>query len=63
MAKVPSTDADYVRSLERRIRQLENAIMPWKLGVGRFGDLVADNLDTGVRVTVAERESEPQNRT
>lgn len=62
MAKPPRTDADYIAQLERRIRRLENLIAPWQLGVGRFGDLVADNLDTGVRVTVAKRENEPQNR-
>lgn len=54
------SDREYVASLERRIRRLESALLPWQLRVGRFGDLVADNLDTGVRVVVARRETEPQ---
>lgn len=60
MAKTPRTDADYVASLERRITRLENALLPWQLGVGRFGDLVATHLQTGRRVVVAAKESNPQ---
>lgn len=60
MAKTPKTDADYVASLERRLARLENALLPWQLGVGRFGDLVATHLETGRRVVVAEKQSNPQ---
>ena len=61
MAKVPKTDVEYVRSLERRIARLERALMPWQLTVGRYGDLVADNLQTGRRVTLARKQTQPQN--
>lgn len=61
MSRSARSDAEYIRQLERRVRRLENMIMPWQLKTGRFGDLVADNLDTGVRVVVARREAEPQN--
>ena len=61
MAEVPKTDVEYVRALERRIARLERALLPWQLAVGRYGDLVADNLQTGRRVTLARRQAEPQN--
>lgn len=57
MAKTPKTDVDYIASLERRIRRLENQYLPWQISVGRYGDLVATNLDTGRRVVVAAREN------
>lgn len=60
MAKTPKDDADYVAGLERRIQRLENALLPWQLGVGRYGDLVATHLETGRRVVVAAKESNPQ---
>lgn len=60
MAKAPRTDSDYVRSLERRITRLENAHLPWQISKGRYGDLVATNLDTGKRVIIAARSTEPQ---
>lgn len=61
MAKTPKTDADVVAALERRIRRLENQYLPWQIRVGRYGDLVATNLDTGKRVTIAAKATEPQN--
>lgn len=60
MTKAPRTDSDYVRSLERRISRLENAYLPWQISKGRYGDLVATNLDTGTRVVIAARTHEPQ---
>lgn len=62
MGRTVRTDAEYIAELERRVRRLERALGPWQLSVGRYGDLVADNLDTGVRTVVARRESEPQGK-
>ena len=59
--KTPKTDAEYIAQLERRSRRLENLFLPWQVGVGRYGDLVATNLDTGVRVMIAAKSTEPQN--
>ena len=60
MAKTPKDDVEYVRGLERRISRLENALLPWQLGVGRYGDLVATHLQTGRRVVVAAKPSNSQ---
>lgn len=60
MAKQPRTDADVISQLDKRIRMLENQYLPWQITVGRFGDLVATNLDTGVRSVIAARQIEPQ---
>lgn len=58
--KTPKDDADAFAALTRRVRKLETQYLPWQISVGRFGDLVATNLDTGVRVTIAARSTEPQ---
>lgn len=59
--KSPRDDREYVQSLEKRISRLERRLLPWQLNVGAFGDLVADNLETGRRVTVAQAKTWPQN--
>ena len=59
--KKPKNDQEYIQQLERRIRRLENALLPWQLHVGAYGDLVADNLDSGRRVVIARRATNPQN--
>lgn len=58
--KTPRTAEERIARIERRQTRMENALLPWQLSVGRYGDLVATNLDTGKRVTVARRDMEPQ---
>lgn len=60
MSKAARSDAQYIQGLERRITRLENQYLPWQITKGRYGDLVATNLDTGTRVVIAARTHEPQ---
>lgn len=59
--KTPRTAEERIARLERRQDRLENAIAPWVLSRGRYGDLVATNRNTGKRVVVARADIEPQN--
>lgn len=60
MTKTPKTDSEYVARLERRLSKLERSLLPWQLNVGAYGDLVADNLNTGRRVVIARAQQQPQ---
>lgn len=63
LGRKPTTDAEWARSVERRLRHLENPralrMGNWMISVSPVsGDLIADHIPTGRRVTLAAAEPE-----
>ncbi|MFC3848896.1 hypothetical protein ACFORJ_01765 [Corynebacterium hansenii] len=57
----PTTDAQWARAVERRLRSLERprsvTLGPWEISVSPIsGDLVADHIPTGRRRVIAAAE-------
>lgn len=59
--RTPTTDAQWARAVERRLRRLETpsrvTLGTWDIHVSTItGDLIADHVPTGRRITIAAAE-------
>lgn len=49
----PRSNKEWADLVETRLSRLERSTYPWQITVGRHGDLMAYNINTGARHVIA----------